>query len=163
MKIIKTDILNIKKNTKKNNKEKYNKYQKQYTQNRLKNDFYFKLICNIRNNFKRNLKYNLISKTKKQFDYTGISFKTYVEYLKNNPLYDDYCNGKNIHVDHIIPVSAYDFNDENEIKKCWHYRNLRLLDGVENMSKNNKIDYDLIKQHGIEDLLPDSLSKAGTA
>ena len=55
---------------------------------------------------------------------------------------------KNYHIDHIIPISAYNLNDINEIKKCNHTSNLRWLPAEENMSKGNRIrpqDLEIIK------------------
>jgi hypothetical protein len=46
-------------------------------------------------------------------------------------------------IDHIIPQTLYNFFDENEIK---------------NISKGNKLDIELIKEHNIQDLLPKDMS-----
>ena len=43
------------------------------------------------------------------------------------------------HIDHIIPVSLFNLNDEKDISKCWHYLNLRWLPAKENMSRSNKL------------------------
>jgi len=68
------------------------------------------------------------------------------------------------HIDHIIPQSVYQFvnlktKKENldEIQKCWSLRNLRPLEKIENIKKGNKLDYDLINQYKITNLLPNSL------
>lgn len=46
------------------------------------------------------------------------------------------------HVDHIKPINTFDLNNPEELKKCWHYSNLRPLWWDENLSrpKNGK-DY----------------------
>ena len=58
------------------------------------------------------------------------------------------------HLDHIIPLKAYDLTDVSEQKKAFHYTNLRPLWHNENCSKQDTIDMELIKAHGIEELLP---------
>lgn len=44
-------------------------------------------------------------------------------------------------IDHIIPVSAFNFKtpDDMDFKKCWALRNLRPLWAVENIKKGNKL------------------------
>jgi len=54
----------------------------------------------------------------------------------------------NYHIDHIIPISAYNLNDINEIIKCNHPLNLRWLPAKENLSKGCRIrpqDLEIIK------------------
>lgn len=41
-------------------------------------------------------------------------------------------------VDHIIPKTQYDHNDEEERKKCWSLANMRPLWHVDNLKKSNK-------------------------
>jgi hypothetical protein len=59
-----------------------------------------------------------------------------------------------IHIDHIIPVKLYDFENIEEIKKCWNPKNLRLIPGIENIKKSDNLDFVLIKKYNIEHLLP---------
>ena len=69
-------------------------------------------------------------------------------------LTDDY------HIDHIIPVSLYDFLNNDDVKKCWNPRNLRIITIDENQSKKDKLDLDLIDEYNICDLLPEGLEYA---
>lgn len=65
-------------------------------------------------------------------------------------------NPKKYHIDHIIPVDAYyyDSYEDEEFKKCWSYRNLRLIKAEENLKKSNSIDKEIILEYNIIDLLP---------
>lgn len=45
----------------------------------------------------------------------------------------------NWHLDHIIPVSWFDFNDINQLKLCWCHHNLRWLAGEENTKRGNRM------------------------
>lgn len=160
-------ISNKKREYYKNNKErlklKFKNYQKNNKinrnireLNRKKNDKDYKIKSNIRTLFISNFKSNSIKKKSTLFYYTGFNIQDYIEYLKTN-YSEDFKNitDKNkIHIDHIIPVSAYDFTIADDIKKCWNPNNLRLISSAENIFKKNKLDYDLIKQHNIEHLLP---------
>ena len=51
------------------------------------------------------------------------------------------------HVDHVIPCSKFNLENENEINNCFHWTNLQPLESSKNMSKSNKIDHDNIKSH----------------
>ncbi len=49
--------------------------------------------------------------------------------------------GTGWHIDHIIPVSVFNFltHDDIDFKRCWSLSNLQPLWAKENMSKHNKI------------------------
>jgi len=46
-----------------------------------------------------------------------------------------------LEVDHIIPISVWDFDRPEQInfKRCWALKNLRLLPKKENRIKHNKL------------------------
>ena len=48
--------------------------------------------------------------------------------------------GKVWQLDHILPISKFDFSKENEIQLCFHWTNLQPLSSNENRSKSNKIE-----------------------
>lgn len=54
--------------------------------------------------------------------------------------WQDYLDGK-LHLDHIIPVAAFDFTkpEDNDFKRCWALENLQLLTAHENLRKGAKI------------------------
>jgi len=47
-----------------------------------------------------------------------------------------------IHIDHIIPKSVFNFSDPKhaDFKKCWSLKNLRPMWAVENLKKHNKLE-----------------------
>jgi hypothetical protein len=48
-------------------------------------------------------------------------------------------------IDHIIPVSSFDFSIESNIIRCFNYNNLQPLWKKDNMEKSNRIDYVVTK------------------
>jgi len=61
---------------------------------------------------------------------------------------------RNYEIDHIIPQSLYDLTDEKEIYKCYNFKNLRLISKIKNKNKRNTLDFSLIKEYDIFNLLP---------
>lgn len=51
-------------------------------------------------------------------------------------------HGKDWHIDHIIPVSAFNFSSEYDLdfKRCWTLSNLQPLWATENHKKKNKLE-----------------------
>jgi hypothetical protein len=43
------------------------------------------------------------------------------------------------HIDHIIPVISFDHRRIEEIRKCWHYSNLRPINARENLVKGGRL------------------------
>lgn len=82
----------------------------------------------------------------------GCSIEELKTWLNIKDVYD----GKKYHIDHIIPCKLYDFSKADEIKKCFNYRNLRLIPSIENLSKKDTLDLPLIESLKITDLLPNS-------
>jgi ribosomal protein L14E/L6E/L27E len=56
--------------------------------------------------------------------------------------WQDFVDG-NLHIDHIIPQSAFNYELPSDVdfKRCWALRNLRLLPAIENIRKYNRVDY----------------------
>ena len=44
-------------------------------------------------------------------------------------------------IDHCLPITSFNLLDENDMKKCFNWINLRPMYSKENNSKINKIDY----------------------
>ena len=126
-----------------NNKKKVNSAHTVYTRNRRRNDPIFRMTGNIRNGIYKSLKG--LSKKHKSFNYIGCSIEDLWIYLEskftNGMTRENY--GK-WHVDHIIPLSSFDFsnidNDDSSLFKAWHYTNLQPLWALDNIKKGKSID-----------------------
>lgn len=71
----------------------------------------------------------------------GCRFSEFIDYIKAQfkpgMTMDNY--GKQWHIDHIIPCSAFDLSNEGEIRQCFHFSNLRPMWAKANMKKGSKI------------------------
>ena len=77
----------------------------------------------------------------------GCNKKELEEYLKKR-FTDEMCfekYGIYWQLDHIFPISKYDFTDHNNFLKCFHYTNIQPLSTSANRQKSNKINQENIK------------------
>lgn len=126
-----------------NNKDNINKLAVEYQRQRLKSDLLYRLSHNIRGNigssFKRGKR--RYRKSKKTEDILGCSIEWFKEYIES--LFTEGMNwelmGKEIHLDHIIPVSIA--RSEKEIIMFNHWTNFQPLWAEENRKKSDKIDF----------------------
>ena len=145
------------------NKEKRAEQQKRYHQNnkekrnewartRRKNDEQFRIRGDISSDLGFSLRNVGKTKNASTLTYIGCTIEFMKEHLNSTkkPEWGD-CD---LHMDHIIPKSLFDHTNEEEVKKCWNWRNLRYIPAEENISKHDTLDMGLVKSYGIEDLLP---------
>jgi len=131
-------LSNYKRNKKweEKNEEYRKKYKNEYSTQRLKNDFLFKLSRNIRIRIYRFIKNN----KNKTLDIIGCDYLFLKEYLEkkfvDNMNWDNYGEW---HIDHIIPLSSA--NTEEEIYKLCYYTNLQPLWAKDNLKKGKKMNY----------------------
>lgn len=55
--------------------------------------------------------------------------------------------GEYWHIDHVTPCASFDLTNEEELKKCFSWENLRPCTGIENIEKKDKIIPKLIEDH----------------
>lgn len=132
----------------KNNKEKTLEYKKRYRNNKQ-----YRIRSRLAVSLKKALKRVERIKNASIIKYIGCKLKTLERHLNSTR-----CKNwnDNLHIDHIIPCSLFDHTKQKEIKKCWNWKNLRYLPAKENISKGDILDMDLVKQYGIEHLLPEN-------
>lgn len=157
----KDKIKEYNKNYKKENKDKIKEYNKNYNINnrlviqdrqtknnkeRRKNDIKYKLTINLRNRIKKFFK-GEISSSK----YIECSMETFQQWLsyqfEQDMNFENY--GTLWHLDHVIPCSLFDFNNELEKYYCFNWSNYRPLYKNKNLSRQNKLTYNDILLHDI--------------
>ena len=99
-----------------------------------------KYIIHLRRTRRNNALKNK-SKNSSAKDELGITLEEWYEYLENtfeNRYGRKRTKQDKVHIDEIIPCSAWNLPDEN--KFCWHYLNSQFLLAEDNHSKYNKYD-----------------------
>ena len=141
---------------KKGREESLKKYRKSHIEEAR--EYRKKYNKNNRGRYNKDIKYNLNHKIRKAIreslkgnkdgrhweDLVGYTVNKLIKRLKKTMpkgfTWQDFLDGK-LHIDHIVPISAYNFNSLNHIDflNCWALKNLQLLPAKENMSKGCKL------------------------
>jgi len=114
--------------------EKRREGMKKYRNKRMKKDIDFRIKENLRSQLWHYFKkYSLLGKVTHANKY-GIDYQAIIEHLK--PFPDDISK---YHIDHIIPLSLFNFSINEEIKLAFSPNNHRWISASENISKNDSI------------------------
>lgn len=131
-------------NYRKNNRNIINKRHNQ----RMKEEPIYYLKHRIRALIKKSFIRRNETKAKRTEQILGCNIDFFINYLiktyENN--YNEKWNWdylKDVHIDHIIPLS--EVNTEEEVIKLCHYTNLQLLKAKDNLDKKDKLDWELKK------------------
>jgi uncharacterized Zn-finger protein/uncharacterized protein (DUF983 family) len=90
----------------------------------------------------------LNNKNKHTVEYLGCNIPDYLNWLLKNELgYTLDNRGTEWHIDHVIPLSHFNLEDEEQQQIAFNWRNTMPLSAKENLSKNNKIIKSQIEQH----------------
>jgi hypothetical protein len=113
--------------------------------NRKKIDAVYKFMTLQRSRIRLALK----KKQKKTNEYLGCNGEEFVDWMEY--LFDDSQNlenhGKVWHIDHVIPISNFNLDNEDEIMLCLNWRNTTPLSVEKNLIKNKKVIQTQIEQH----------------
>ena len=113
---------------------KWKKYQHAYRNNRRATDEPWRLKENLRHRLSVAFRYySTTGKLKKAEEY-GIDYKAIIEHLGPMPT-----DGKDYQIDHIIPLSRFDFNDLEQVRLAFSPENHQWLTSEENQKKGNKL------------------------
>ncbi len=112
------------------------KQQNKYTKEKKKEDIQYLLRCRLRraisDAFRHYTRTGKVMTSKKY----GIDYEKIITHLKPFPK-----DIENYHIDHIIPLSKFDFNNPQEVKWAFAPENHQWLTAKENLSKGNKKIY----------------------
>jgi len=122
--------------------QEHKKERNEYLRNKYKTDLKFNLNIKIQKIIGSSLKGN--KNGRHWEDLVGYNLKDLIKHLNktmpNGYYWNDVLTAK-LHIDHIIPISAFNFTQpkHTDFKRCWALSNLRLLPAKENIRKSNKI------------------------
>ena len=129
--------------------KKYNKQNRSrtniYEKNRKKTDLNCKLACNLRSRTSSAFESQNVRKTNKTLDLLGCSHSIFQRWI----IHQSYGNmnvenyGKIWCLDHCLAVESFNLLDENDMKKCFNWINLKPMYVKESFIKGDKIDHRL--------------------
>lgn len=112
----------------------------------------FRLDCNLRSRIRK----SVVTKSNSSYKLLGVSMNEYCVYIEKQ--FDEGMSWENYgaewHIDHIIPINNYNLLEEQEQSKAFNWRNTRPLFVNENLGRSKDIDYNLVAEYQIKDLLP---------
>lgn len=121
--------------------ENHKKERNQYIKNKIQNNPQFRLNFTMANNIRKSLKGNKAGRHWE--DIVGYTLQDLRKHLKKqfdkNMDWNNY--GSYWTIDHIIPISIFNFKTFNNInfKECWNLNNLRPLEKIKNIKKSDKL------------------------
>jgi hypothetical protein len=107
------------------------------------------ITCKFKHLQSNRIRSSLIYKSKKTIEYLGCNAEQYFDWLSCSFI-DGLCfenHGKEWHIDHVIPLSQFNLENEEEQLIAFNWRNTMPLSCRENLKKNNKIIKSQIEQH----------------
>lgn len=128
-------------------KECEKKWNREWILNKKQNDPIFKFILICRNRIIQEIKKE--NKTQSTIKYLGedvdiikkwFEFCFSYEFTWNN-------HGSVWHIDHVIPVSRFNLQTEDNVITCFNWKNLSPLLAKENLTKSNNIVLTQIQEH----------------
>lgn len=129
-----------------NNKEKINNRKKRYARRRRAYDYEFKIVCLLRSRLNNAINGNF--KGGSAIEDLGCTVKELKDKLEAmfylHPKTGERMTWENHghsgwHIDHIVPLSAFDLTRRDHVIFALHYTNLQPLWAEENLSKGAKI------------------------
>jgi hypothetical protein len=127
------------------NRAKKNDYIRKYKAERRLVDKGFVLYENLRKRIWASIK----KKKNSSLELLGCNINLYLEWIKftmsDDMSWENY--GKIWNIDHIIPISSFDLENENEIKLAFNWKNTWAMYSTENFKKKNKLILDYIPLH----------------
>ena len=116
--------------------------RREYRKNRRQTDPKFKLSCNLRNRVYQAFRAQNVRKDSRTMDILGCSHtfvKDWIEFqIHVDMTLENY--GKVWHIDHCLPVCSFNSFNEDEMRKCFNWNNLRPIYSKDNLEKGYKIN-----------------------
>jgi len=117
----------------KRDKKKHNKYMNNWIKNKIKNDLSFAIEQRLRRRLNHAINRYIKDKKYMKSNQFHIDYEKVIEHLKPFPK-----DIENYHIDHIVPLCLFDFNNPIHIKKAFAPENHQWLTIKDNCSKGSK-------------------------
>lgn len=122
------------------NRDKVHARRRKYVSQRYKEDIQYRLSMQLRRRFSSAVQ----GKTKggsavRDLGCTIVELKAHLESKFWPGMTWDNYGLKGWHIDHIIPLSSFNLEDPDQVKKACHYTNLQPLWAEDNLKKGDKI------------------------
>lgn len=124
------------------NKDKVRKYNLRHVTKKRAADTAFRLQMIVRTRIHTALQKSLAKKqcrTLALVGCTGTELKQWLESKFSKGMTWENQGQRGWHIDHIIPLSAFDLNDPKQQRAAFHYSNLQPLWAVDNIRKGSKV------------------------
>lgn len=119
------------------NKKHYKEIYANVMANRIKTDSIYKLKQNVKSYIHIQLKNQNKKKSYRTINYIGCTMDFFQDWLIfNNKNY----NSTEYHMDHVVPLSLFDLNKQEEINIAFHWTNIQVLPKKENLEKSNNFN-----------------------
>jgi hypothetical protein len=123
----------------KNNRDKRNAYIREYKKERKQKDPSFRIYENCRKRIWKTLRKNKTNKTNELLGCSKMFYQMWLAYTFDTSLnWSNY--GTAWDIDHVVPIDSFDIKNQQEVLKCFNWRNTRALDKTENGRKSNNIE-----------------------
>lgn len=113
----------------KEHKSEITKYHREYNKKRKQTDLFFKFKKDLKAYILKSFKNKGWSQESTAQALLGCSYEEFYKHLGPKP-------GNRYEKDHICPLAQA--TNEDEIKKLWHYTNIRWLEHKDNLEKSDK-------------------------
>ncbi len=126
------------------NREHCRKRDREYARKQSRDNIQFRLKHRLRSRIRGALRSNGARKAVKTMDLIGCSaleLQQWIQGLFTAGMSWEGLMAGLIHIDHIKPCSSFDLTDPEQQKACFHYTNLQPLWRLDNLRKNDKLDW----------------------
>lgn len=131
------------------NKETIQRRSSKYHTERAKVDFNFKLAKNLRTSLRYLVKNCNMKKGARALQLLGCDLEFLKSWFNYNFMDDMNFDNHGLvwHIDHTIPVSTFNLLNDEELRVCFHWTNLKPMYAKDNMSKKNKLTIHELNEH----------------
>ena len=126
------------------NKEKMRQYMNDYIKNKYKTNLNYRIKSMLNGRIR-----HCIRKNKSTLDILACDLQTFKEWLQSQ--FDEKMTWENMGaywvLDHVTPCASFDFENPEQVEKCFLWENIRPMEARANMAKGDKIIVEVIENH----------------